>query len=650
MNTDTQHPTSVTQHLVLGTAGHIDHGKTALIKAITGIDTDRLKEEKERGISIELGYAELELPSGTKLSVVDVPGHERFVRNMVAGASGIDIFLLVVAADDGVMPQTREHMAIIDMLQIPQGVIAITKTDLVDEEMLELVEADIEDFLSTTRYAAAAVVPVSSKTGDGVPLLLGALEDAAARAEEAHQVSSVARLPIDRVFTLKGIGTVVTGTLWSGRICAEDQVRLVPGDMPGRARSVQVHDRPVECADAGLRVAINLSGIDKDQLERGQMVVKGEGLQTTYMVDARIQLLPGAPRLKYGAQARFHHGTADATAKLMFADRDRLSGGESCYAQIRLKTRIVPAKGDRFILRSLTPVTTIGGGVVIDPHPKKHGKGVDFVNRLEILEEGSAEDVTALLLEEARPRGLTLAEIESHGVVSGEALKKALADSEVAQAVPAAGVASTQIYFSPAAIESFNQQLQSALETRQKKSPADPSLTADEIAKNLEMPAAGRDFQALLAAAVAGGLAAAKDQRYSLPSAEARLSDSQKTAMEKIASDLAAAGMGPPSAADLGRAAGVSGNELKLIMKLLEEKGSAVRIKPDLYYEPGQLEQARQSVIDYCQENGQITLADFRDTIGVSRKFAQALLEYFDRVGVTRRDGDFRVLRKKAEG
>ncbi|MFA5801283.1 MAG: selenocysteine-specific translation elongation factor [Thermoleophilia bacterium] len=636
------------QHLVLGTAGHIDHGKTALIKALTGIDTDRLKEEKERGISIELGYAELELPSGTKLSVIDVPGHERFVRNMVAGASGIDIFLLVVAADDGVMPQTREHMAIIEMLEIPQGVIAITKTDLVDEDMLELVQADIEDFLASTPYIDTPLVRVSSKTGEGMPLLLGHLEEAAGKAEVAHQVSGVARLPVDRVFTLKGIGTVVTGTLWSGQICAEDSVRLMPEDIPCRARAVQVHDHPVECADAGLRVAINLSGIDKDRLERGQMIVKGEGIATTYMVDARIQLLPGASKqLKYGAQTRFHHGTADATAKLMFADRDRLAPGESCYAQVRLKTKIVPAKGDRFILRSLTPVTTIGGGVVIDTHPRKHGKGAEVVRRLEILENGNAPEIVELLLAEASPGGMTFNELDARGQMVSGKLAETLADPVIAVKKTSGG---EEIFFSPLAAADFENRLLTTLEVTQKKSPADPSLPADEIAKLLGMDAGERDFQTLLASAVENGFAASKAQRYSLPSAEARLTEQQKAAMGKIAAGLSEAGMSPPSLVDLGRDAGVSGNDLKLLAKLLEENGRAVKLKPDLYFAPEPLEQARQAVIDRCQESGQITLAELRDLIGASRKFAQALLEYFDRKGVTRRDGDYRVLRKKVTG
>ncbi|MHB0867792.1 MAG: selenocysteine-specific translation elongation factor [Thermoleophilia bacterium] len=630
----------------MGTAGHIDHGKTALIKALTGIDTDRLKEEKERGISIELGYAELELPSGTHMSVIDVPGHERFVRNMVAGASGIDIFLLVVAADDGVMPQTREHMAIIRMLGIPQGVVAITKSDLVDEEMVELVTADIEEFLSGTPYEAAPLIPVSSKTGEGLTQLLGMLEDAAARAE-MHQASPATRLPVDRVFTLKGIGTVVTGTLWAGSICAEDAIWLLPDGLAGRARTVQVHDRTVECAEAGQRAAINISGIDRDRFTRGQMIVKGEELSPTYMVDARITLLKSAPTLKYAAQTRFHHGTADATAKLMFADRDRLAPGETCFTQIRLKTRIVPARGDRFILRSLSPVTTIGGGTVIDPMPRKHGQGEEHVRRLQTLETGTPDEIVALFLEEAAPGGLTAAKLVARSQLLPGQVAAALENPDVAIGRV---TGSTEIFFAPGWTRDFAAGAIAVLGQRQKDSPADPSLAADELAKQAGLAPGSRDFIALIGGLLAQNEVALKDNRYALASAEAKLSESQKRVMDALAGALVTAGLSPPSLPDLGKAAGAAPQELKLLMKLLVDGGQAVKVKPDLYFTPGPVAKARQAVIEKCQRDGQITLAEFRDISEISRKFAQALLEYFDRTGVTRREGDYRVLRKKATG
>ncbi|GBE58239.1 selenocysteine-specific elongation factor [bacterium BMS3Abin01] len=631
------------QHLVLGTAGHIDHGKTALIKALTGADTDRLKEEKERGISIELGYAELELPSGTRLSVVDVPGHERFVRNMVAGATGIDIFLLVVAADDGVMPQTREHMAIIEMLGIPRGVVAITKADLVDEEMVELVEADVEEFLSATPYADTPLVAISSKTGAGLPELLGALETAAGEST-AHEAGGPARLPVDRVFSLKGIGTVVTGTLWSGTICAEDSIRVLPEDLEARARAVQVHDQEVECAGAGSRVAVNITGIDKDRLARGQMIAKGD-FTPTYMVDARLNLLPTAPALKYGAQVRFHHGTSDATAKLMFADREQLAPGDSCYTQVRLKTKIVPARGDRFIIRSLSPVTTIGGGVVLDPHPHKHGMGGEHITRLETLERGKPDEVVSLLLAEARPGGLSFGELMAVSELPAGKLREILAEPETATVFSnQAG----ELYFHPQTVTDFNDGVLEALARRQEDSPAEPSLSLDRLGKAVSLAEDGRDFQVMLTALAGAGEITAKGRRYALASAEARLSGSQKRLLDRIKALLDEGGSSPPTLKELESAAGADKGDLKLVLGLLVENGSAVRIKPDLFYAAAPLEAAREQLIARCRQAGRITLAEFRDMLGISRKYAQALLEYFDRTGVTRRIEDYRILRKKA--
>ena len=631
-------------HLVLGTAGHIDHGKTALIKALTGTDTDRLQEEKERGISIELGYAELELPSGTTMSVVDVPGHEKFVRNMVAGASGIDIFLLVVAADDGVMPQTREHMAIIRLLEIPQGVIAITKTDVVDAEMAELVQADVEDFLSETPYADAPVIPVSSKTGEGLPLLLGALEEAAGRAAGMHREDASARLPIDRVFTLKGIGTVVTGTLWSGRICADESVKVLPEGLPARARSVQIHDREVNCADAGYRVAVNIAGVDRERLRRGQMIVAGAPVESTYMVDAHITLLDTAPVLKYGAQTRFHHGTADATAKLMFADRERMRPGDDCYAQVRLKTKIVPAPGDRFILRSLSPVTTIGGGVVVDPAPRKHGMGESVVRRLKTLEEGVPAPIVALLLEEAGNGGMSGEELKARSHLPGESFRAALSDETVAvRRVSPAG----EIFFAPDVAAALESRVLDILEEHQRKNPADPGLAAEIVARSLDIPPVSAQFAALMSGLVSSGKMTFSKQRYSLPSAEAKLSEPQQQLLQQFRMKLEEAGLAPPAVSEIADAAQASAQDVKLVLSLLEENGAAIKVKPDLYFSAEAVERARQMVIEGCLGSGRITLAEFRDLIGVSRRFAQALLEYFDRTGVTRRIEDYRVLRKK---
>jgi selenocysteine-specific elongation factor len=353
--------------LTLGTAGHIDHGKTALVNALTGKNTDRLPEERSRGISIELGYAPLTMPSGRQLSVVDVPGHERFVRTMVAGASGIDLYLLCVAADDGVMPQTREHLAVLHGLGVETGVVAITKADLGEPE---LAAAEVAELVP-----GVEIVSVSAVERTGLNELLAALDRAAAGLSGRASTDGAARLHLDRSFTLKGIGTVVTGTLWSGSIGQGETVQVLPRGLEARVRSVQVHDQPVERAEAGQRVALNLVGLGWRELGRGDVIsTRGGDLAPTYLVDAALTLEPGTRPLPRGARIHVHHGTREAPARVVPLEGDDLRPGDSALAQLRLEAPLVPAAGDRVILRQLAPPDTIGGGVVVDPHPRKHSR------------------------------------------------------------------------------------------------------------------------------------------------------------------------------------------------------------------------------------------------------------------------------------
>jgi selenocysteine-specific elongation factor len=379
------------QPLTLGTAGHIDHGKTALVDALTGKNTDRLPEERSRGISIELGYAPLVLPSGRRLSVVDVPGHERFVRTMVAGASGIDLFLLCVAADDGVMPQTREHMAVLRQLGVETGVVAITKSDTGEPELAAEEAAELAP--------GVEIVLVSALQRTGLDELLAALDRAAAGAPSRADREGPARLHLDRSFTLRGIGTVVTGTLWSGSIGAGESVRVLPRGLSARVRSVQVHDQPVERAAAGQRVALNLVGPGWRELGRGDVVTTVEGgeVKPTYLIDGALSLEPAARPLRRGARVHVHHGTRESPARVVPLEGDELRPGAPGYAQLRLEAPLVPLPGDRVVIRQLAPPDTVGGGVVIDAHPRKHGGSPELIERLRALERGERPP------EEARP-------------------------------------------------------------------------------------------------------------------------------------------------------------------------------------------------------------------------------------------------------
>ena len=550
--------------LTVGTAGHIDHGKTWLVRALTGKDTDRLPEERERGISIDLGYAPLDLPDGRRLSLVDVPGHERFVHNMVAGATGIDLFLLVIDAAEGARPQTHEHLAILRLLGIERGVVAVTKSDAVDSEMLELAVAEARELVP-----GPEVVAVSAKTGAGLDDLRAALAAAADDAEHAHP-DGPARLYIDRIFTLRGIGTVVTGTLWSGTISNGDELRVEPAGLDVRVRSVQVHDRPVERAEAGQRVAVSLPGTERDRLARGDALVQPGAYPVTYRLDVLVEELDEIP-----AAVTVHLGTADIPARV--ARRGR-------YAQLRLERPVVAARGDRVVLRTRA---TVGGGTVLDPDPPRRISP----ERLELLERG---EIAAIVREPVRASSL-----------------RHLGPGELA-GVQRAG----EWVFSPAWLEEVRVDVHARLAGAD---PRDPGI---------DLPSAP------WAAAVAPLLGVERrGSRLYLPGARA-----EGVGGEELLAELDAAAPNP-----------VKVDDAKLA-RLLEDAGKLVRLGDGMAVSAEAYARARAALVEECAVAGRITLARFRDLLGIGRRSAQLLLERFDADGLTRRVGDERVLRRTARG
>ena len=548
--------------LTVGTAGHIDHGKTWLVRALTGKDTDRLPEEQRRGISIDLGYAPLELPDGGRMSLVDVPGHERFVRNMVAGATGIDLFLLVIDAAEGARPQTHEHLAILRLLGIERGVVAVTKADTVDQETLELAVEEARELVPEAR-----VVAVSAKTGAGLDELRAALAKAAESAERIHPEGPT-RLYVDRVFTLRGIGTVVTGTLWSGTIGDGDDLCVEPGGIAVRVRSVQVHDETVERATAGQRVAVSLPGVERSRVVRGDALVEPGAYAVTYRLDVVLEALDEVP-----AAVKVHLGTADVAARV--ARRGR-------FAQLRLERPVVAARGDCVVLRT---TTTVGGGVVLDPLPPRR---VD-VARLELLERG---DVAATVHEPVRASSL-----------------RYLAQGELAGVQRAA-----EWVFSP----SWFVELRGELEARLSKAdPRDPGI---------DPPAAP------WAAAIVPLLGLERrGSRLFLPGTKAEAAGG-----EELLGELESAGLNPVKVGD------------PKLARLLEQEGKLVRVGDGLAVGRGAYDHARDTLLEECSAAGGITLARFRDLLGIGRHSAQLLLERFDSDGLTRRVGDKRVLRRAA--
>ena len=681
--------------LTLGTAGHIDHGKTTLVKALTGRDTDRLKEEKSRGISIELGFAELVLPSGRHLSVVDVPGHERFVKTMVAGATGIDLFMLVVAADDGVMPQTREHLRIIELLGIPSGMVALTKIDMVDPDLAELARADVEDLLAATPYGDAPIVLVSGVTGDGLPQLVATLDRLGA-AVPPRPAYPATRMPIDRVFSLKGIGTVVTGTLWSGSLGAEDTVAILPPRTTRgpaelrevRVRSVQVHDREVVAAAGGQRVALSLTGVDRDELDRGQWVVKDPVIEPTYLADVRLTLLPEAagpvPRV---SRARVDHGTAEILGKFVLADRDSLEPGDSCYAQVRFEERALVYPGDQFIVRSVTPVATVGGGRVIDPAPRKHGTGPRWHDRLALLEEGPPEAIAALLLEETFPSAFVRGRLESSpylwrfsrteivaaisglladgralavggatrasgaaGSPAAEPARPSPGDPAAAGAAAQPAAANLRLFHGPSLLTLTDVALE-ALRERAVADALNPYLTFGEVRRELS---GGKEWPALDAALerlqMAGDVVRT-EHGFRWAGATAMPDDVQAGAIESLLGQFtmvsAESAAETPSVTVAAAAAGLVVRDAKRIVDALVRQGRLVKVGEDLYYPPERLDDLLGRLVTAMEAAGQLTLAEARDLLGTSRRYAQALLEHMDSEGLTLRVGEARRLRRR---
>lgn len=628
--------------LVLGTAGHIDHGKSTLVKALTGTDPDRLAEEKERGITIELGFAQLELPSGRTMGVVDVPGHERFVRQMVAGATGIDVVLLVVAADDGIMPQTREHLAIIDLLGIPRGVVAITKADLAEPDWLELVENEVAGLLRGTSIDGAPIVPVSARTGAGLPELLATLDTVADEAEARHSNLPL-RLPVDRVFTIAGAGTVVTGTLWSGTAKRDDQVELMPSGKRGRIRSVQMHGKQAEKAVAGNRVALNIAGLDTDEISRGDIVAEPGTLTVTDRFDARVTYLASEEKpFESGTRVHVHHGTREVLGRVLLMGAERLQPGESSLAQLRLEEPLSPRYDDRFIIRSYSPMWTFGGGVVLDALPPR--RTTLRPHERELLDALLAHDLSGAAL----------------GLLASRALPMTSAQVAAAIGVPRAQVADDlnkaslerlkiagETYFVTAEAQAhllaeIGNELLAFHEANPRVTGIGIAALRDRVDRRLDP----KVFDALLDLAVAAGdvVLAGGEARH--PKAASTALAAESEAVEKLAALLRAQGLAPAATAELAAEAGVDPGLARKVLGRLAAEGAVLRLGPDLHFDAAAVAKAREQIVGYLREHGEILAKDARDLTGSSRKYILPLLEYFDSQGITKREGDIRTLGK----
>ncbi len=622
----------------------MDHGKTALVRAMTGVDTDRLKEEKDRGISIELGFAYLNLPGGRRAGIVDVPGHERFIKNMLAGAGGFDLVLMVIAADEGVMPQTREHLDIIQLLQVNKGIVVLSKVDLVEEDWLELVQEDINIFLKGTVLEDAPMIMVSAVTRQGIPELLELIEQVAKEVKPRFGVGPP-RLPVDRVFSITGFGTVVTGTLLSGFIRTGDVVEILPQGLSSRVRSIQVHGEKMGMAEAGQRVAVNLAGLELEQIERGSVVAEPKSMIPSQRLDVRLLLLKSSARsLKHRARVRFYLGSGETLGRVLLLDREELQPGSLVYAQLELEEKTVAAKGDRFVIRSYSPMMTIGGGSIIDPLPRRKHRRFreEVLKALATRERGTPDEIVEQYLL-GNPKLLTLADI---------ALGAGLQEGEIGEAVRRLSGAGRvkqisgdgKVYLLPAGVyRRWVDEICALLNSYHEKYPLREGYSKEELRSRKYPSLSNKTFMLLMLEMEKDCYLRVTPQAVALKSFNSGPDPGVEKQIFKIRKILEEAAFQPPSWAVLCHEAGVGrDNEAELLQYLLRA-GEMLKVAEDLYFQRNIMLKAREKVAGYLREKGEITVGEVRDLLNTSRKYALPLLEYFDREKVTRRVGDKRL-------
>ncbi len=607
---------------VVGTAGHIDHGKSTLITALTGIDPDRLAEEKRRGMTIDLGFAHMTLPSGREVGIVDVPGHARFMRNMLAGAHGIDAVLLVVAADEGVMPQTREHLDVIDLLDVPRGLVVLTKSDLVDAEWLALVTEEVRSALLGTPLDAAEILAVSSVSGAGLPQLTIAL-DALLDAAPARPDAARARLPIDRVFTISGFGTVVTGTLADGSLRVGDELVVVPSGRTVRIRGLQRHNQKVESVEPGNRVAANLIGADKTDLHRGDVLARAGTLEATRRVDAKLRVLASSPQpLRHGMELLLHTGTVEVPARLIVLESAAIDPGAEGWVQLYLQRAVAAAAGDRFVLRIASPAATVAGGSFVDVAPRKHPRHDSMVR--ESLTRRAAGNV---LQEELRkyPRGVTVSAL----------LKATLAPEAEVGSLRARRLG--EWIFSDEAWRAVSGKVEHELDVYHRTYPLRAGMGREELRSRIGVPAAS--FPAVVNGLVEDGRVVERNGSLAAPNHAISLESSGPAAA--LVQLLETQGFTPSSLPEAMQQTGAD----EEVVRALARRGDIVRVSPDVAFGRQAFEAAVALVREIVGASGSVTVAQLRDRMGASRKPVLALLEYLDAERVTRRVGDARVLR-----
>ncbi len=633
------------KQIILGTAGHIDHGKTSLIKALTGINTDRLKEEQLRGITIELGFASMDLPNGQHLGIVDVPGHEKFVKTMVAGATGIDMVVMVIAADEGIMPQTREHMEICTLLNIQHGLIVLTKMDMVDEEWLELVTDDVRSFAGGSFLEDAPILPVSSTTGQGIPELIQALETLSASIPE-RSATNLFRLPVDRVFTMKGFGTVITGTLISGMIRVGDPVMIYPSGVTSKVRGIQVHNAGVEQAVSGMRTAINFQGLEKASIDRGDVLSSPNALTSSFMVDVGLHYLKSNKKpVKNRTRIRFHTGTSEVLGNLILLDSEELSPGSTTAAQLRLDAPVAVVKDDRFVIRSYSPIRTIGGGSVLNPIPQKHKRfKPEVFSGLQNLVDLSAEEVLTYHAQAAGYQGISFSDLRIMTNTSDKKLDgsiQRLLSDKVLLMVDR----EQRVYIHRTCFEQLFLEAGGLLSAFHKINPLKPGMPKEELKSRLPPQISPKLFTLMIQQMVKADQVIQEENMIRLSTHTVSLGLDQTDVRRKILDAYQQNGLTPPYFKEFCKTQHLDETKSKEVLHVLVDEGLIVRIKDDLYFHQEAILMIKKKLVEFLNVHGDITTPQFKDMTGASRKFVIPIIEYFDARNVTIRVGDIRKLR-----
>lgn len=637
---------SALKHVIIGTAGHIDHGKTTLIRALTGKDTDRLKEEKDRGISIELGFTYFDLPSGRRAGIIDVPGHERFIKNMLAGIGGIDLVLLVVAADEGVMPQTKEHLNILSLLKIKKGIIVLTKTDMVDEEWLEIIIEQVKEDVAGTFLEDATIIPVSSVTREGFDRL--AMEiDTLTEIVETKDVDKPLRLPVDRVFSIPGFGTIVTGTLISGTIKEGDKVMIYPQKLESRVRTIQVHDISVGVAEAGQRVAMNLAGIKLEEITRGDVVAAINSMEPTFMFDARLELLKDAERsISNRDRLRIYHGSAEVFGRVVLLDREELVPGESAFVQIRLEEEIACLKDDRFVIRFYSPMITIGGGTILDPNPPKRKRfKEEIIEELMIKEKGNLEDIIEQLimrLSEFYPDAASIA--KAAGNIPIENCNSVLEKLEGQNAIKAFKTNEGTFYVHNEFLEDLEQKVKIVLNDFHKKNPLKTGMSKEELRTKVLHSTKQRISDELFGHLVSNRIIKISEQSVSLWDFKVKFSDEQEKIRKLIMDIYHENKYNPPKFKELVNMLKLQEKSVAPVFNALVSSSQLIKVDQETVFSSEAIKDATDLIVNYIKENKSIQLGEFRDLLGTSRKYAMAILDYFDQNKITKRVEDKRIL------